>query len=149
MACMMTALCSIYCFTIWIPAKSFGVLVLFAVLAGSVCGTFWGTVTAVTAEVVGLQRLPSTFGIICMGLVLPTTFAEPLALQIVAASGYLTSQIFVGILFLLGALCLFLLRSWKIDQVELKARQTHDPERGVGKALVWLKPSKFFVSRHV
>jgi predicted MFS family arabinose efflux permease len=72
MAGFTTALCSLLCFAVWMPAHTYGVLVLFAVLAGTVCGTFWGTVTAVTTEVVGLKRLPSTFGIICLMLVVPT-----------------------------------------------------------------------------
>jgi len=90
---VMTALCGILCLAIWVPAKSFAVLLVFAIPAGAVAGVFWGTCTAVTAEVVGLKRLPTVFGIICVALVTPTTFAEPIGLEIVSASGYLTSQV--------------------------------------------------------
>lgn len=93
MAGLMTGLCGILCLAIWVPAKSFAVLLVFAIPAGGVAGIYWGTVSAVTAEVVGLKRLPTVFGIICVALVAPTTFAEPIALEIVAASGYLTSQV--------------------------------------------------------
>ena len=63
MAALMTALCGVFSLAIWLPARSYGVLLLFALLAGTTCGTFWGTVTAVATEVVGLKRLPPTFGI--------------------------------------------------------------------------------------
>ncbi|EXJ67776.1 uncharacterized protein A1O5_09122 [Cladophialophora psammophila CBS 110553] len=121
MAAIMTALCGVLCLALWVPAKSYGVLIAFALTSGCVCGIFWNTVTPVTAEVVGLKRLPSSFGIICLSLVVPTTFAEPIALEMVSASGYLSSQIFVGCMFLLAAASTWVLRSWKINQVELKA----------------------------
>ncbi|OAP59401.1 hypothetical protein AYL99_06699 [Fonsecaea erecta] len=121
MATIMTAVSGVLCLALWVPAKSYGVLIAFALMSGCVCGIFWNTVTPVTAEVVGLKRLPSSFGVICLSLVVPTTFAEPIALEMVSASGYLSSQIFVGCMFLLAAASTWVLRSWKINQVELKA----------------------------
>ena len=73
----MTGLCGIFCLALWVPAKNYAVLLIFALASGTVTGTFWGTVVPVTAEVVGLQRLPSAFGMICLPLVVPTVFAEP------------------------------------------------------------------------
>ena len=143
-----TGLCGVFCLAIWVPAKTYGVLLLFALLAGTVAGTFWGTVTAVTTEVVGLRQLPSTFGIICMALVLPTTFAEPLGLQIVSGAGYTTSQAFVGFVFLLAAGCVWLLRSWKITQLDMKA-QLHSGHPVQGSSLQLFKPSKLFSLRRV
>jgi MFS family permease len=139
-ACMMTTLCGIYCLAIWIPAKSFGVLVLFAFLAGTVCGNYWGTVSAVMAECVGLQRLPSTFGVMCVALILPTLFAEPLGLEIVTASGYLASQVFVGFMFLIAAACLFMLRSWKMEKVRLKEEGAVDRVSDNSRIPCWLAP---------
>ena len=43
MAALMTALCGLWCLAIWVPAHSYGVLLLFALLAGTVCGNYWGT----------------------------------------------------------------------------------------------------------
>jgi MFS family permease len=129
MATLMTAFCGVLCLALWVPAKSYGVLLAFALTSGCVCGIFWNTVTPVIAEVVGLKRLPSSFGVICLALVVPTTFAEPIALQIVTTSGYLSAQIFVGCMFLLAGASTWILRSWKINQVELKAaseRHHHD-----------------------
>ena len=45
MAGLMTALCGFLCLALWVPAKSFAVLIVFAILAGAVTGIFWGTCT--------------------------------------------------------------------------------------------------------
>lgn len=152
-ACFMTASCGIFCLALWVPAKGFPLLLTFALLAGFGCGTFWGTVSAVTAEVVGLKRLPTAFGVICLSLVTPTLFAEPIGLEMVAASGYLTSQVFVGCMFLLGATSIFILRSWLIIQLEREGTQNID-HRGpgltrLGPSIGILAPRKLFKSRCV
>ena len=69
----LTFLCGFFCFVIWIFAKSFGVLIFFAIIVGTVAGTFWTTIAPVGAEVVGLKELPSALSITWIFLVLPTT----------------------------------------------------------------------------
>lgn len=121
MAGAMTMLCSIFCFALWIPAHSYGPLLAFALLSGTVCGVFWCTVTPVLVEVVGLGRLPGAFGVICIAMVLPTTFAEPIAVRLVAGHGsgsFLSAQIFAGFMFVTGSVSLWFLRSWKISAIE-------------------------------
>lgn len=118
-----TALCGIFCFALWVPAKSYAVLLVFALAAGTVTGTFWATVVPVTAEIVGMQRLPLAFGMICLPLVLPTTFAEGIALELVSSSGYLTAQVFVGAMYLLGAASVWGLRSWKMRELDEDAER--------------------------
>ena len=87
MASVMTCTYGILCLALWVPAITFPVLIAFALLSGSVTGTFWSCFAPITAEVVGMQRMPATLGMICFSLVLPTTFAEPIALQIVRSLG--------------------------------------------------------------
>ncbi|KAK6220585.1 hypothetical protein LQW54_002030 [Pestalotiopsis sp. IQ-011] len=154
MALYMTALCGVFCFTLWIPAKGFALLSIFALLAGGLCGTFWATVTPILGEVVGVSKLARIFGVICLCMVLPTTFAEPVAMQIVdsqkaAASTFLAAQIFVGCTFMAGACSLVLLRSWKIALLESEASfPTSDLTRSIsrltgsrrGPNLSWLSP---------
>ncbi|KAK2593559.1 hypothetical protein QQS21_008734 [Conoideocrella luteorostrata] len=84
MAGVMSFLCAFFYFVLWIPARSYAPLLVFALVSGMLCGTFWCTVTPVLAEVVGIRKLASTFGVICIVLVLPTTFAEPMAMQLVS-----------------------------------------------------------------
>lgn len=161
MAMLMTALCGVLCFALWMPAHSYALLSAFAVLAGAVCGTFWTTIAPVLAEVVGIADLASVFGLICFALVLPTTFAEPIAMQLVNSAGlgdgvkkYLVAQVFVGAMFILGAGSLWMLRSWKIFEIEKKAALERaegmlNPEARstVSRRMenIWLTPRRLFM----
>ncbi|TVY80782.1 putative transporter MCH2 [Lachnellula suecica] len=122
MATAMTGLCGVLCLLIWTFAKSFGLLCFFALLAGTVCGTFWSTVVPVGAEIVGLKDLPSALSIAFMMMMFPTTFAEPIALKLRRAHGdiYLDAQIFTGIMFITAALCSWFIRSWKVTDDKRK-----------------------------
>lgn len=73
MATLTTGFCGSICFFIWIFAKNFPVLCLFAILAGMVCGTFWSTIAPVGVDVAGLKELPSTLSIVLVLMVFPTT----------------------------------------------------------------------------
>lgn len=73
LAGLCTLLCGIFCFFIWIFAKTYGVIIFFAIVVGTVAGTFWTTIGPVGAEVVGLKELPSALSIVWLALVLPTT----------------------------------------------------------------------------
>ena len=97
---------------------------------------FWATIGPVGAEVVGLQILPSALSITWIFLVLPCTFAEPIGLELRADRGniYLHAQIFTGVMYIAGAVCLWFLRAWKIREVErqtLEQQQQSSRGRGV------------------
>ena len=38
---VMTAFCGIICFAIWLPAKSYALAILFAIISGAILGVFW------------------------------------------------------------------------------------------------------------
>ncbi|KAK7549721.1 major facilitator superfamily domain-containing protein [Phyllosticta citricarpa] len=120
MAASMTLLVAVFSFAIWIPAKSYGVLILFALLGGTVAGTYWAVVAPVTTEAVGLATLPAALSINWVVLVLPTTFSEAIALQITASNGgkYLGAQLFTAFMYLGAAAMMWMLRAWKIGQLE-------------------------------
>ena len=131
MAMTMTFLSGLFALVIWINAKSYGVLIFYAIVGGGVAGTFWGTVAPVTTEVVGLQNLPPALALTWLNLVLPTTFSEPIALEIVerGSSGYLGAQLFAGLMYIAAALCLLTVRIWKIaedQRVEAEKRQSSE-----------------------
>ncbi|KAI4115037.1 MAG: hypothetical protein LQ345_004293 [Seirophora villosa] len=122
----LTVIAGLFCLVIWIFAKNFGVLVFFALIVGSVSGTFWTTIAPVGAEVVGLKELPSALSILWLVLVLPATFAEAIALQLRQKTGniYLHAQIFTGLMYIVaGGVCMWLLRAWKIGQMESVAAE--------------------------
>lgn len=72
-AALMTGLCGVLCLLMWVFAKGFPLLCVFAILAGMVCGTFWGTVGPIGAETVGLKDLPSALSLTFLILVFPAT----------------------------------------------------------------------------
>lgn len=131
LAGLCTFICGLFCFVIWIFAKSFAVLIFFAIIVGTVAGTFWTTIGPVGAEVVGLKQLPSALSIVWIVLVLPTTFSEPIALELRQKSGniYLHAQIFTGFMYIAAGLCMWFLRVWKIEEIEqIAAEQDKRPE---------------------
>jgi hypothetical protein len=80
--------------------------------------------------VVGLKILPSALAIMWIVLVLPCTFAEPIGLELRKTSGdiYLHAQLFTGFMYIAAALCMWLLRAWKISELERTARTKEERE---------------------
>lgn len=74
---LMTLVCGLLCLLLWTFAKTFGVLVFFAIIVGTVAGIFWTTVGPVAAEVMGLKQLPTALSLTWLVLVLPTTCKFP------------------------------------------------------------------------
>lgn len=110
--------CALLIFFVWTAARSFAYLVFYALVGGTVTGSFWATISPVAVEVVGLQDLPAALNLEWLVLVLPCTFSEPIALEILQLTGnYLGTQIFVGCAFTAAGLCALVLRGWKIGEL--------------------------------
>lgn len=75
-------LSGISCLAIWLPAKSFGVLIFFALVQGLVGGTIWSAATPIIARVVGVQDLGSALGIFWLVCVIPSLVAQPVAVAL-------------------------------------------------------------------
>lgn len=119
MAASMTLLAGIFPLCLWVASHCYGVLVTFAVVEGIFAGTFWATIAPVMAEVVGLQDAASGLNLMWLTLVVPSTFSEPVALSIVGGTGsYLGTELFTGFMYIGAAACLWLLRGWKIGQID-------------------------------
>lgn len=132
MAAFMTFLAGFFALVIWDFADSYGVLIFYSLVGGTVAGTFWATIAPVSAEVVGLKHVPSALNIEWLVLVLPCTFSEPIALEIVGGTGsYRGTQLFTGFMYIAAALCLVVLRGWKIGEMEfLESRKGEGEEEG-------------------
>ncbi|KAB2571965.1 MFS transporter [Lasiodiplodia theobromae] len=130
MASVMTFLAGLFSLVIWIFAKTYGVMIFFALVVGMVAGTYWAVVAPVTAEAVGIADLPSALSITWVILVIPTTFSEAIALQITASNhgNYLGAQIFTGFMYIGAAVFLWLLRAWKIGEMEQLAAEKNGSE---------------------
>lgn len=131
-AAALTFVCGVFCLVIWIFAKSLGVMIFFAVIVGTVAGTFWTTIAPVGAEVVGLKDLPSALSITWVMLVPTCTVAEPIALvlrQQHSSNVYLHPQVWTGFTYIAAALCLWIVRGWKVGELEALARQKEAIDR--------------------
>jgi MFS family permease len=107
MAMAMTFLASALSFALWTNSKAYGTLIFFAITSGSVAGTFWSTIGPIVAELVGLRDVPAALNLMWLLIVLPCTFSEPIALQIVEETGgFLGTQLFVGSAYIAAGLCL-------------------------------------------
>lgn len=138
MAMIMSFLCGILCFAVWIPANSFAPLIVFALICGPTAGTFWAvsftgriqgarsadtclqTVGPVSVEVVGLKNLPAALSLEWIVLCVPCTFSEVIALEIAERTKamYLGTQLFTAFTYLAAGGSLLALRYWKIGAVE-------------------------------
>jgi MFS family permease len=138
MASTMTFLCGLLCLIVWVFAKSYGVLIMFSLFGGMVAGTFWATVAPVTAEVFDMRELPTVLNLIWLMIVLPTTFAEAIALEIVKFDGghYLGAQLFTGFVYVGAAVCLWVLRARKLGMAHreeaVEKRELGQPPRLCG-----------------
>jgi MFS family permease len=164
MAGIMTFACGVFSLVIWMFAKNFGVVVFFAILGGTVAGTFWAVAAPVTAEVMGLKRLPSALSITWLVLVLPTTcefgtgslgngklicgvVSEAIGLEIVSANNgsYTGAILFTGFMYIGAAISLWMVRAWKIgeleeqDAAEGKSEGAHDIPLGEFQRSAFLK----------
>lgn len=123
MAGLTTLFCALLAFVVWIFANSYGVLIFYALIGGTVTGTFWATIGPVAVEVVGLRDLPSALNLEWLVIVLPCTFSEPIALELVGSTGnYLSTQLFVGFMYTAAAVCVLFLRGWKVGELDEIAR---------------------------
>ncbi|KAL2431496.1 putative transporter MCH2 [Exophiala dermatitidis] len=110
MAGVATFLAGVICLAVWITAKSYGLLIFFALTEGIVAGNFWATIAPLVAEVMGLEKVPSGMNVVWLSIVLPSTFSEPIALRMKGAPGsYPGSQLFSGLMYIAASACLGLL----------------------------------------
>lgn len=118
MASATSFFCGLLALFIWTAARSYAYLLFFAFAAGTVAGSFWAVISPITAEVVGLQDLPSALNLEWLVIVLPCTFSVPIAQELIRITGqdYLATQIFVGASYVAAGICVMVLRGWKIGE---------------------------------
>lgn len=107
----------LFCFIVWIPCNSYGVLIFFALFVGAIVGTFWMTIGPLAAEVAGLKEVPSLLSLSWISIILPTAFAEVIALYLRrpgAARPYLYPQLFAALSFCVSSL--FLAELWRVKR---------------------------------
>ncbi|KAL2257905.1 hypothetical protein VTK26DRAFT_8989 [Humicola hyalothermophila] len=128
---------------LWIFAGSyFGGLIVYA-LFGVFAGIVWPCVAPVGAEVVGLQLLPAALSIYWLVLVLPATFAEVIGLSLRTSGidGYLNVQAFTGTMFIVSFMSLWLLRSRRLQKLDLMGLEKESRPPGLTAEASASKPT--------
>ncbi|KAI3321472.1 MFS transporter, MCP family, solute carrier family 16, member 6 [Xylariaceae sp. AK1471] len=119
--------CGILVFALWLPTTNYIVLIIFALLSGSILGIFWAAIAPLAADVVGLKQLPAFLSIIWLSVVLPSAFSEAVALQLkrqdLGARSYIYAQIFTGISYIVASM--LLLELWRVRRVARNSRLLH------------------------
>ncbi|PWY65703.1 MFS transporter [Aspergillus heteromorphus CBS 117.55] len=132
-ATFFSLVCAVFCFAIWIPARSMAVVSLFAVIGGMVSGTFFATVAPVFVEVIGLQELPGALSLLWLVLIGPGATGEAVAQALrrptEGEAAYKNVQIFSGMVYVGAGLCLWVVRGWKVRQRRMvEDEHTHTEE---------------------
>ncbi|SCO40020.1 related to monocarboxylate transporter [Fusarium fujikuroi] len=105
-AFILTLLCGLSCFVLWLPAKSFGLTVFFSIVCGAIVGVFWMTIGPLSAEVAGIKNLQSVLSLAWAATIIPTASAEVMALllqELPAPRTYLYPQIFAGLSYIVAS----------------------------------------------
>ncbi|KAJ8125332.1 hypothetical protein O1611_g8308 [Lasiodiplodia mahajangana] len=121
MANICTLWCGILCLFVWtFGARTFAGCVIFALLSGAVAGVMWATVSPICAEIVGIAMIPSALSISWLVLVIPATFAEVIGLSLRTSGtwGYRNVQLFSGFLYVGAFVFGWILRAWKVWELE-------------------------------
>ncbi|EGU78778.1 hypothetical protein FOXB_10704 [Fusarium oxysporum f. sp. conglutinans Fo5176] len=126
---IMSLITGILTFAIWIDAKSFGVLLTFALVGGLSAGVFWVNISPVLVEVISLENLASALSCLWVAMAAPSTFSAPIALEIYTGTGsYLGAQLFTGFMYIAASFCVLGVRRWKIDS--LRGAKERSPASG-------------------
>lgn len=118
--CVGTFIAGFCALFLWIFAGKYFAGAIVYSLFGAFAGMIWATISPVGAEVVGIQLLPSLLSVTWIILVLPGTFAEVIGLSLRkhGVDGYLDVQLFTGFMFIAAGICSWLLRAWKLHELE-------------------------------
>ncbi|RDW76124.1 hypothetical protein BP5796_06945 [Coleophoma crateriformis] len=144
----------VFCFAIWIPAKTYAVTIFFAIVVGAIFGVFWMTVAPIAVNVVGVPEVPSMLSIYWLVITAPTLFTEVIALELrrpQMSNQYIYPQIFSGISYIVASVCMLELRrvtrkKWRAHHASAVLETTDtmttippgaDPERGEKEAQVF------------
>ncbi|KAF8245475.1 major facilitator superfamily protein [Wilcoxina mikolae CBS 423.85] len=116
---VLTLVCAVSVFAVWIPAANFLCTAVFAVINGAILGVFWVSIGPLCAEVAGMEQLPSLLSLSWLSVVLPTAFSEVVAVKLRTqkpGAEYLYPQIFAGLSYMVASGIMYELRRVKRKQ---------------------------------
>jgi len=116
-AIVLSILNGVACCAIWLPARTFAALAVFAFIQGAAGGAVWSAAAPVTASIVGVKHLGSAMAMFWLSLVVPVFVGNPLAVLLLDYSrdhlgrsgpdAYAISIGFCGGLSIAAGVCLY------------------------------------------
>jgi MFS family permease len=129
-------LCGILCFAMWVPARSLGVMVVFALFEGAMMGSVYGMLSPVLQRVYGQKKLLSIFSKLWMIVGVAAIFSPVIGIKLTSDSvatvdptSFLHCSIFAGCSFVGASLFLLLLRG-HINAREHKIHESNQYAQG-------------------
>lgn len=123
---------AILCLALWTNAKSYGVVILFSILAGLVVSSSSTGFAPIAASMVELELLVPMYSMSWIIIGSFGIFSEPIAIGLRFGNNYLYTQLFTGLIYILGGIMLVLARGMHVRNI-LRQR---DEEASIGAVMV-------------
>lgn len=107
-----TVITSLSSFLIWTFANSYGTLMAYAIVFGLTSGAFFAQVSPITASILGMEKFPSGLSLMLLTNTIPV-FGPNIAGAIetrVGSTPFFTYKMFTGVVYLVGAAFILILR---------------------------------------
>ncbi|EDK45089.1 hypothetical protein LELG_03268 [Lodderomyces elongisporus NRRL YB-4239] len=121
----------IFCLAMWIPARNYATVIIFALIMGSIMGSIYAIFAPLIARIFGLQKMSIIFGQIWAIVGVAGLFSPVIGVKLTKGSGaevnpssYRDCSIFTGIMFLACATFMLIIRGY------IKARDRILVEKG-------------------
>ncbi|KIH90276.1 hypothetical protein SPBR_00483 [Sporothrix brasiliensis 5110] len=115
-AILLNIAAGVSCWALWLPARSFALMAVFALVQGCTGGAVWVAAAPVTVEIVGTGRSGSALAMFWLVVAPSAAFSSPSAIGLLTyarthlhkdeAEAYAISIGFCGALFVLSSMCL-------------------------------------------
>lgn len=115
-AILLNLAAGVSCWALWMPARSFALLAVFALIQGCTGGCVWVAAAPVTVEMVGIAQSGSALAMFWLSVAASAAFSSPSAIGLLnhsrqhlhreGAAAYTISIGVCGGLFVLSSLCL-------------------------------------------
>ncbi|CUM53397.1 unnamed protein product [Debaryomyces fabryi] len=119
MALIAYTICAIFTLAMWIPARNYATIIVFALIMGSLMGSIYGTVAPSVARLVGMNKLNVSFCMLWVFLGGAGIASPVIGVSLKTGGGgfvdptqYVYCTVFAGVSFAVCAISLLLLRGY-------------------------------------
>jgi len=122
----------IFCLAMWIPARNYATVVVFALIEGGLMGSIYAIIAPLMAQMFGIRKMNIVFGKVWCIMGVAGVFSPVIGVKLVRGSGanvdptsYRNCSIFTGVMFVACATTMLIIRGY------LKARDEIINEDGL------------------